>query len=129
MNYADTKQPSLLIADDDAAILRLVRSLAEGEGFQVMAANNGREAYRILKDIHSIDAAVVDINMPYIGGIDLVKFMHSDARFRDVPVIVMTGDQRTLAPAAGLKAGAVVFLPKPFTNSQLRTILRTLAAN
>ncbi|HSU26726.1 MAG TPA: response regulator [Pyrinomonadaceae bacterium] len=113
------------MADDDPAVLRLVKTVIEAEGFTVAAANNGREAYRILKDGNSLVAAVVDVNMPYIQGTELVKFMQADERFRRIPVIVMTGEHNPKLPLASLAAGAVAFLPKPFSNAQLRTMLRT----
>jgi CheY-like chemotaxis protein len=115
----------ILVADDDPAVLRLVQTVIEAEGFTVAAANNGREAYRILKDGNGLVAAVVDVNMPYIQGTELVKFMQADERFRRIPVIVMTGEHNPKLPLASLAAGAVAFLPKPFSNAQLRTMLRT----
>ena len=114
-----------MVADDDPAMLRLVQTVIEAEGFIVAAANNGREAYRILKDGNSLAAAVVDVNMPYIQGTELVKFMQADGRFKGLPVIVMTGEPNLDLPSASLTAGAVAFLPKPFSNAQLRTVLRT----
>lgn len=117
----------MLVADDDPSVLRLVQIVVEGEGFDVMAANNGREAYRILKDGKSLAAAFVDVNMPYIQGTDLVRFMQADERFKEIPVIVMTGESNAKLPSESLTAGAVVFLPKPFSNAQLRTVLRTFA--
>ncbi len=119
------KKSVILIADDDPAILLLVRSLVEGEGFSVASAMDGKEAYRILKSEPRIIAAVVDIMMPYIQGTELVRFMQSDERFKKIPVIIMTAEQSPKLPSKSFAAGAVAFLPKPFTNTQLRTMLRT----
>ncbi|MEP7149655.1 MAG: response regulator [Acidobacteriota bacterium] len=115
----------ILIADDDPAILWLVRTLVEGEGFAAVTARDGKEAYRILKSEPRIIAAIVDIMMPYIQGTELVRFMQSDEQFKKIPVIIMTAEQSPKLPSKSFAAGAVAFLPKPFTNTQLRTMLRT----
>jgi CheY-like chemotaxis protein len=115
----------VLIADDDPAILWLVRTLVEGEGFSTVTAMDGKEAYRILKSDRRIIAAIVDVMMPYIQGTELVKFMQTDDRFKKIPVIMMTAEQSPKLPSKSFAAGAVAFLPKPFTNAQLRAMLRT----
>jgi CheY-like chemotaxis protein len=117
----------VLVADDDPAIVWLVRTLVEGEGFNAVTAMDGKEAYRILKSDRRIIAAVVDIMMPYIQGTDLVRFMQSDERFKKIPVIMMTAEQSPKLPSKSFESGAVAFLPKPFTNVQFRTMLRTFA--
>ncbi len=115
----------VLIADDDPAILWLIRTLVEGEGFSTVTAMDGKEAYRILKSDRRIIAAIVDVMMPYIQGTELVKFMQTDDRFKKIPVIMMTAEQSPKLPSKSFAAGAVAFLPKPFTNAQLRAMLRT----
>jgi len=112
-----------LIADDDPAILRLVKTVVEGEGFAAVTAVDGKEAYNILKSGVEINAAVVDVMMPYIKGIDLVKFMRGDVRFADIPVIIMTAEQNPAVSSESFNAGAVAFLPKPFSNLQLKSML------
>ena len=115
----------ILIADDDPAILRLVKTVVEGEGFAAVTAVDGKEAYNILKSGVEINAAVVDVMMPYIKGIDLVKFMRGDVRFADIPVIIMTAEQNPAVSSESFNAGAVAFLPKPFSNLQLKSMLGT----
>ena len=119
------KKGYILVADDDPAILWLVRTLVEGDGFSVATAMNGKDALRILKSERRVVAAIVDVMMPYIKGTDLVRFMQSDERLSKIPVIMMTAEQSPKLASNSFSAGAVAFLPKPFTNTQLRTILRT----
>jgi two-component system chemotaxis response regulator CheY len=118
----------VLIAEDDAALATLVKAVVEGEGFFAVISKDGKEAYQALRSGADFVGAIVDINLPYIDGSDLVKFMRKDERFAKVPVIVMTGDRDPRASAKAIASGAVAFLPKPFTNDQLRTALRTLIA-
>jgi two-component system, chemotaxis family, chemotaxis protein CheY len=119
----------VLVAEDDPALLKLVTSIVESEGFLVAAARDGREAYRSLKSGAEIVLAIVDVKMPYIEGTELVKFMQEDQRFRRIPVIMMTGEKSVRTGSAAMSAGATAFLLKPFTNDQLRNTIRTLAAS
>jgi CheY-like chemotaxis protein len=121
----ERKKGYVLIADDDPAIVWLVRTLVEGEGYSAVTAMDGKEAFRILKSDRRVIAAIVDVMMPYIHGTDLVRFMRADARFNKIPVIMMTAEQSPKLPSKSFEAGAVAFLPKPFTNGQLRSMLRT----
>jgi DNA-binding response OmpR family regulator len=116
----------VLIADDDPAVLRLITAIVESEGLVPLAAGDGKVAYRLLRTSPGIAAVIVDIKMPYIKGSDLVKFMRNDRRFEKIPVIVMTGHHDAGRSVDSLASGAVAFLPKPFSNSQLRVILQTL---
>lgn len=118
----------ILVADDDPSILRLITTVLEIEGFSVITAADGKSAYKILQSGMQIGAAILDVKMPYIGGTDLIKFMQTDERFRDIPVIIMTGEHGPRLSLINFDAEAVAFLPKPFTNSQLKMIVSAFAA-
>ncbi|HEV2762125.1 MAG TPA: response regulator, partial [Pyrinomonadaceae bacterium] len=62
----------ILVADDDPAILRLVTAVVEKEGYAVVAARDGREAYKILQTDADFLAGVFDVMMPHIQGPELV---------------------------------------------------------
>lgn len=115
----------ILIADDDPAILRLVKAIVEKEGFAAVTARDGREAYKILTNDTSFAAAIFDVVMPYIQGTELVRHMQSEKRLMKIPVIIMTAEQNPRLSSDSFAAGAVAFLPKPFTTSQLQTMIRT----
>lgn len=114
----------ILIADDDPAILRLVKAIIEKEGFEAVPARDGKEAYQCLQTDDRFAAAIFDVVMPYIQGTELVRYMQSEKRLMNIPVIMMTGEQNPKFSSDSFSAGAVAFLPKPFTSSQLRTMLR-----
>jgi CheY-like chemotaxis protein len=116
----------VLVADDDPAILRLVTAILEKEGFAVVGARDGREAYKALQDNANFTAAVFDVVMPNISGPELVRFMRTEKRFNKIPVMMMTAEQDPKLSSDSFAAGAVVFLPKPFTTTQLQTMLRML---
>jgi CheY-like chemotaxis protein len=121
------EQPQILVADDDPAILRLVKTIVEREGYTVIAARDGKEAYKLLQSGEQFAAAIFDVVMPYIQGTELVRYMQSEKRLMKIPVIMMTAEQNSKLSSESFSAGAVAFLPKPFTGSQLQTMLRMFA--
>jgi DNA-binding response OmpR family regulator len=116
----------ILVADDDPAILRLVTTIAQKDGFEVLTARDGREAYKILQEDSNFIAAIFDVVMPHIQGTELVKYMMTEKRLMRIPVMMMTAEQNPKLPTDSFAAGAVVFLPKPFTTTQLQMMLRML---
>ncbi len=118
------EQAKVLVADDDPAILRLVKAIVEKEGYTVVPARDGKEAYRWLQTGESFAAAIFDVVMPYIQGTELVRYMQSEKRLMRIPVLMMTAEQNPRLSLDSFSAGAVAFLPKPFTTSQLQAMLR-----
>src|SRR5712692_3959612 len=116
----------ILVADDDPAILRLVTAILEKEGYAVVGARDGREAYKALQDNANFTAAVFDVVMPHIPGPELVRYMRTENRFNKIPVMMMTAEQDPKLSSDSFAAGAVVFLPKPFTTAQLQIMLQML---
>jgi two-component system chemotaxis response regulator CheY len=114
----------ILIADDSPAVRALVAAeLADVTGFQLERASSGLEAIKLLSTME-IDLVLADVHMPEINGLELVRFIKSDARLSHIPVIVMsteaddTDRQRTLA------LGADAYLAKPFTAEHLQRLIR-----
>lgn len=130
-NDAGNTQPAgsarrILVADDDPAILRLVATILEKEDFDVVTARDGREAYKILQADPDFTAAVLDVVMPHISGPELVRQMKTEKRLMNIPVMMMTAEQDPKLSKDSFAAGAVVFLPKPFTTAQLQIMLQML---
>lgn len=121
-----TENRRMLVADDDPAILRLIATILEKEDFTVVTARDGREAYKILQADPNFTAAILDVVMPHISGPELVRFMKEEERLRRIPVMMMTAEQDPKLSSDSFSAGAVVFLPKPFTTAQLQIMLQML---
>lgn len=119
----NVEQSQVLIADDDPAILRLVKTIVEKEGYAVVSARDGKEAYKILQSGEKFVAAIFDVVMPYIQGTELVRYMQTEKKLMNIPVIMMTAEQNPRLSSDSYSAGAVAFLPKPFTAVQLKTML------
>ena len=121
-----TENRRMLVADDDPAILRLIATILEKENFTVVLARDGREAYRILQADPNFTAAILDVVMPHISGPELVRYMKSEERLKRIPVMMMTAEQDPKLSSDSFSAGAIVFLPKPFTTAQLQIMLQML---
>jgi CheY-like chemotaxis protein len=121
-------QRRILVADDDPAILRLVTAIVEKEGYAVVPARDGREAYKLLQADSDFVAGIFDVVMPHIQGPELVRYMKTEKRLMKIPVMMMTAEQNPKLSSDSFSAGAVVFLPKPFTTAQLQIMLRMLIA-
>jgi CheY-like chemotaxis protein len=125
---SDTNQSQrrILVADDDPAILKLVSTILEKEDYQVTSARDGREAYRILQTDQNFTAAIFDVVMPHVSGPELVRYMKTEKRLKNIPVMMMTAEQDPKLSSDSFAAGAVVFLPKPFTTAQLQIMMQML---
>jgi CheY-like chemotaxis protein len=116
----------ILVAEDDAVIMRMVTAILENEGYTVVAARDGREAYRILHIDTNFVAAIFDMNMPYLKGLDVISHMQTERRLSRIPVMMMTAGQDLTLCSESFAAGAVLFIQKPFTPTQMHIMLRLL---
>lgn len=118
----------VLVADDDALTLRMVTAIVETQGCQVVAVRDGREALEILQQDAEFCAAIFDMTMPHVQGLDLILYMKRDERLRSIPVGMITAEQDPKIWDDSVAAGASVFLPKPFTPPQVQMMLRMLVS-
>ena len=119
----------ILVADDDPLIRHLVTSIVKKEGYSVVVAKDGREAYRLLQGDADFMAAIFDMMMPNLGGLDLIRRMRSEKLLMSIPVLVITSELDWKVMTDSFAAGATVFLPKPFTPAQLRNTLQMLLSH
>ncbi len=111
MTQEDQGRGKVLIVDDDPVVLKTARSILTREGFEVIAIDDAVEGLSVVKD-PEIDVAVLDIKMPNLSGMDLLKaFRHARA---DVEVIMMTAFATVETAVEAVKAGAYDYLTKPF---------------
>ena len=116
----------ILIADDDPVVRHLVSSVVRKAGYIPVTVEDGREAVRILQSDAGFGAAVFDMMMPHLEGIDIIRHMRTEKRLMRIPVIMMTSETELKLMKDSFEAGATVFLPKPFTTLQLQFSLSML---
>ncbi|WP_244598531.1 adenylate/guanylate cyclase domain-containing protein [Rhizobium tubonense] len=109
----------ILIVDDTAANRELLSRRLHRDGHAVVAASSGEEALRIL-DRQEFDLVLVDVLMPGMNGIELLGRLKSDRRFREIPVVMVSGLTDDDAVARCIKAGAEDYLRKPINPVLLR---------
>ena len=122
------KPSPVLVADDDLLTLRMVTAIVETQGYGVVAVKDGREALDVLQKESMFSAAIFDMMMPHVQGMDLIRYMKADERLRRIPVGMITAEQDPKVWDDSVTAGASVFLPKPFTPPQVQMMLRMLVS-
>ena len=100
----------ILIAEDDKDIIELLTLYLSGEGFDILAAENGREALTIVKS-EDVSAALVDIMMPVMNGYEFIRELRT---FSQIPVIILSARDLDQDRILGLNIGADAYLTKPF---------------
>jgi two-component system chemotaxis response regulator CheY len=118
----------ILVAEDDVMIMRMVTAILENEGYTVVPARDGREAYRILHTDANFAGAIFDMNMPHLKGLDLIRHMQTERRLRRIPVMIMTAERDLTICSEFFAAGAALFIQKPFTPTQMQTALHLLVS-
>jgi type IV pilus assembly protein PilB len=127
-NPADVAvRPRVLVVEDSPTIVTVVRYFLELEGFDVFVAENGRvgleTAFRERPDV-----IVSDINMPDMGGVEMVKALRADARTARVRIMMLTSESSVESETAGLAAGADDYLLKPVEPRRLAARVKALRA-
>lgn len=116
----------ILIVDDAAVIRDLIGLLlAEYEDFVVTMATNGRQALEMLQT-NKFDLAIVDLNMPEMNGVELIKAIRADARTRAMPVIVCTANDHAQMMNEAESLGIEAYVLKPFKNKELLLLVSQL---
>jgi len=116
----------VLAVDDDMINLKLLKSMLKKSGKvkEVIEAKNGSDAIGQLKSRDDIDLILLDIIMPIMGGIDMLKVVRADENLRQLPIIVLTTDETKKVEA--LECGANGFLMKPIRNDDLLKKMATV---
>ncbi|QSZ41032.1 response regulator [Sulfurimonas aquatica] len=116
----------VLAVDDDMINLKLLKSMLmkSGNVKEVIEAKNGSDAIGQLKSRDDIDLILLDIIMPIMGGIDMLKVVRADDNLRQLPIIVLTTDETKKVEA--LECGANGFLMKPIRNDDLLKKISTV---
>jgi len=109
----------VLAVDDDMINLKLLKSMLKKSGNvkEVIEAKNGSDAIGHLKSRDDIDLILLDIIMPIMGGIDMLKVVRADDNLKQLPIIVLTTDETKKVEA--LECGANGFLMKPIRKEDL----------
>lgn len=118
----------VLVADDDPASLALLVRVLNRAGMETVAAEDGVEALALVRKApESFDVLLLDLVMPRMNGLQMLKRLKSHAQLRHIPVILQTASGAPDDIRKGMEAGAYYYLTKPFTQRLVLGIVRTAA--
>jgi CheY-like chemotaxis protein len=117
---------TILIVDDDASIRRLIATTLEDvSGYRMSEAGDGEEAVRRARDVQP-SIVFLDIDMPRLNGIETCRRLKSEPVTADATVVMLTGDSDQGAELEARRAGADLFLTKPFSPLHLLRLVDRL---
>jgi DNA-binding response OmpR family regulator len=116
----------VLVADDEPHIGRIIKMKLEQGPFRVSLAYDGQEALDFINGADQIDLAVLDLMMPKLSGLDVLRQVREQDKFKSLPCIILTagGDAKHERDAFAL--GATEFLTKPFSPKKLYALVARL---
>jgi DNA-binding response OmpR family regulator len=123
--------PHVLLLEDDAEIRLGLEQHLKREGFTVASCGSGREALRVLTHSTSgqalhMDAALLDLTLPDMDGLDVLRAIRSDGTLRSLPVILVTARSEEIDRVLGLELGADDYISKPYSSRELVARLRAI---
>lgn len=117
-------KPALLVVDDEDVLIGLLDRVLSRDGYHVLRANSVAEARRLVSE-HTVGFILSDIDMPGETGLDLLTYIKE--HHAGIPMLMMTGNGSRYDLATVLSAGADGYLPKPFRNADLMTLIELMS--
>ena len=108
----------ILVVDDEASVVKLVRFLLEKNGFEVYVAYDGKEAVDMAREILP-DLILMDVMMPKMDGNEATRILKKVDTTRAIPIMILSALGQESEVANGLESGAVDYLVKPFNPKDL----------
>ncbi len=120
------KNMKILIVDDFSTMRRIIKNLLRDLGFNnTSEADDGNTALPMLKN-GSFDFLITDWNMPGMTGIDLLRAVRADEQLADMPVLMVTAEQKREQIIEAAQAGVNGYIVKPFTAQTLKEKLEKI---
>ena len=115
---------NILIVDDDETIIEILQKTLDDNGYTYTPANDGKEALNILQSNTSIDGIILDILMPGMDGRETLKNIKENNETKDIPVLMLTGENAISDVSECLTLGANDYMVKPFDTGTLLSRLQ-----
>jgi DNA-binding response OmpR family regulator len=116
---------TILVVDDEAPIVDLVRFTLEDGDVRVVEASDGAEALVLARRIKP-DLVLLDVHMPRLDGLELCRQLRREPDFAHTPIIMLTAAGQQADRSSGLSAGADEYLTKPFSPLALLALVEAL---
>lgn len=108
-----------MIIDDSNVFRKVVSMHLSNAKYNVIEASDGVDAFVKLKDAERIHLMICDVNMPNMDGLEFVRKVKQEAKWKFVPIIMLTTESQEEKKRQGMQAGAKAWLVKPFSPEQL----------
>ena len=115
---------TVLVVDDSATMVLSLKTTLEMSGFAVETAGNGQAALDKLKSGVKPNLVITDINMPVMGGLELIGKVRALPAFRFVPILTLTTESDPAKKDEGKRAGATGWLVKPISGNDLIAVIK-----
>lgn len=116
------RRPHILVADDNAGHLRVMEMVLSAYNYDVTAVQDGHDALTFLQS-HTPDLIIVDVQMPFMSGLDVLRRARRLGRLAETPAIVMTALEPATVAEEASAAGAHRVVGKPLTGTNLRGLV------
>jgi DNA-binding response OmpR family regulator len=126
MTDPTTRLCHILVADDEPHIGRIIKMKLEQGPFRVSLAYDGQEALDFINADEHLDLALLDLMMPRLSGLDVLRQVRSQERFKSLPCIILTAGGEAKHERDALALGATQFLTKPFSPKKLYALVARL---
>jgi two-component system chemotaxis response regulator CheY len=115
----------VIVVDDSLVMRKIIAGVVESLGYEGVPATNGQNLLELLEHCgDEVGLVLLDWNMPGINGIEALKTMQQNSRFRAIPVFMISTESEDAKVGEALKAGAKGYLAKPFTQEELATKIK-----
>ena len=126
MTESTSRLCHILVADDEPHIGRIIKMKLEQGPFRVTLAYDGQEALDFVNNGEQLDLVLLDLMMPKLSGLDVLKRIREQERFKSLPCIILTAGGEAKHERDALELGATQFLTKPFSPKKLYALVARL---
>lgn len=116
-----------LVVDDSLVIRMLVSRTLKAAGFEVLEAEDGREALELAKRNGSLSIVITDINMPVMSGLEFIKAVRQEPTHKFTPIVFLTTESDARLRDEARAAGATAWIVKPFHPEKVLTLVQRIA--
>ncbi len=114
---------TIMTVDDSTSVRQMVSFTLKEAGYDVVEASDGKDALSKIANT-GLNMVVTDLNMPNMDGIELIKNIRSNAKFKFIPIIMLTTESQDSKKLEGKAAGATGWIVKPFKPDQLLAVIK-----
>lgn len=118
-----------LIVEDNAHVAYMLEFILRRDGYEVIVANNGRDASTAIENLPAVDIILLDLMLPYVSGYQLIRDIRQDPCWQHIPIVVLSAKVLERDVVKALDLGANDYIRKPFRPEELLARLRRVIAD